>query len=550
MKPFLSLILILIASNLSYSQLSEEQIKQVDEIYVDWDKKDSPGAALGIIKDGKLIYSKGYGMANLEYDIPITNESVFRIGSTSKQFTAACIVLLSEQSKLNLDDKLSKYFPAFPKYANEITIQYLLNHTSGIRDYLTLEYLKGLRDSDYYEDEDILDLLANQSDVNFKPNSEFLYSNSGYWLLGQIVEKVSSLNMAEFAKKEIFEPLGMHNTHFHNDFQQIVKNRASGYKPVKDGFKIDMTTLNMIGDGGIFTSIEDMKLWDDAYYKSDILSESFWNSMTKRGILNNGEAITYASGLFVGDYKGLNSIYHGGAFVGFRANLVRFPDEKTTILQFANRSDGNPNRAFQVADVIFEDKISIPEITPNNSSKKTKTIKLSSKTIAEYEGHYWNEKSLYSRQIYFKNDTLWYERSNSRKSPLIAISKTSFKMLNVNSDIVVTFEVVDNNKMMSVTIIDDAPIESYSYVPVTRDVQYYETYLGEYYSEELDIIYELKLKEDKLHLFINGKDKSQLESIMKNLFDGDYGLLDFRSSESGDFLLQAGRVKNLKFVKK
>jgi len=288
-----------------------KESKAVDLIFSEWDKTDSPGCGLGIIKDGELIYVKGYGMANLEYDIPNSASSVFRIGSTSKQFTAACIVRLIEQGKLSFDDKLSDLYPDFPAYAKQITISHLLNHTSGIRDYLTLSYLKGLGDDDFYQDKDIMKWLVNQEELNFAPGEEYTYSNSGYWLLGQIVNKVAGMNMADYAKKEIFEPLGMSSTHFHNDHTEIVKNRASGYVPNGEGaYQISMTTLDMIGDGGIFTSINDIKKWDDAYYNSTVLSKEFWKMMTKQGVLNSGEQIDYASGLMISSFKGLKTVSH------------------------------------------------------------------------------------------------------------------------------------------------------------------------------------------------------------------------------------------------
>jgi len=190
--------LILLTAFSLYSALSFGQFKEseaIDKIFEDWNQPNTPGCALGIIQNGELVYAKGYGLANMEYDIPNSATSVFRIGSTSKQFTAASIVLLVEQGKLSLDDKLSDYFPAFPEFAKTITVRHLLNHTSGIRDYLQLSFLKGLGDDDYYTDENVMDWLVNQADLNFVPGEEFMYSNSGYWLLGQIVKEASGMNI-------------------------------------------------------------------------------------------------------------------------------------------------------------------------------------------------------------------------------------------------------------------------------------------------------------------------------------------------------------------
>ena len=357
----LCLALSFIMTSIAFAQIPEAD--QIDAVFKAWGNREVPGASLGIFKDGEILYSKGYGMANLEYNIPNDANSVFRIGSTSKQFTAACIVLLESEGKLSFDDPLSKFYPEFPEYAKKITVRHLLNHTSGIRDYLQLAYLKGYDDDTHYKDAEIMSWLVRQTSLNFEPGEEYLYSNSGYWLLGQIVEKASGSNMADYARNNIFRPLEMRDTHFHNYHNRIVKNRASGYAPHSSGaFMISMTTLDMIGDGGIFTSINDIKKWDDAYYNSEVLPADFWEKMTTQGVLNNGETIDYALGVFIEDYKGVKAIRHGGAFVGFRAELVRFPEHNLSIAVFANRADASPwDMADAVADILLKDVLKEPE---------------------------------------------------------------------------------------------------------------------------------------------------------------------------------------------
>jgi len=555
MKKYFPLLILCSFSVISFGQIKESQA--IDSIFTEWNKADVPGCALGIIKDGKLIYAKGYGMANMEYDIPNSASSVFRIGSTSKQFTAACIALLAEKGKLNLDNKLNQYFPDFPKYANSISIRNLLNHTSGIRDYLTISYLKGMSDDDYYLDSDIMKWLVNQSDLNFKPGEEFLYSNSGYWLLGQIVKEVSGKNMADFAQEEIFEPLGMSDTHFHNDHTQIVKNRASGYVP--DGnstYKISMTTLDMIGDGGIFTTINDIKKWDDAYYESSVLSTEFWSMMIQQGILNNGEVIDYASGLMISKYKGLKTVRHGGAFVGFRAELLRFPEQKLSIAIFANRGDANPSsKANQVADLVLKESFIDTKTTDQNPNdiKKEQFIKLSTIELEKFSSNYWNETDSYVRKIYVKNDTLRYYRNANSESDLMPISKNEFKMINVGADVIVNF---DNKEKHTMTVIVNGgkPGIFKEYEPVVYKKEGLAGFEGSYYSKELDVNYSIKLEGDSLILYINDSKKSPLECIMENLFSNDdYGMFQFKNNKEdkiSSFRLAAGRVKNLNFEKK
>ena len=221
----------------------DELTDNVDKLFSEWDKSDSPGCALGVIKDGQLIYKRGYGMANLEHGIPITSRSVFRIGSTSKQFTAMCVVLLEEERKLSLDDDIRKHIPGMPDYGHSITIRHLLHHTSGIRDYLTLLSLAGERDDDFLVDGEVVDLIARQKELNFKTGDEYLYSNSGYFLLSVIVKRVTGKSMRVYAEENIFKPLRMMNTHFHDDHTMVVKNRAAGYlrkppRPPPNGWRV------------------------------------------------------------------------------------------------------------------------------------------------------------------------------------------------------------------------------------------------------------------------------------------------------------------------
>jgi CubicO group peptidase (beta-lactamase class C family) len=321
------------------SSPGESVTARVDKLFAQWNKSDSPGCALGIVRDGQLIYKHGYGMANLDYSIPISPQSIFNIESMAKQFTAMGILLLAKQGKLSLDDDMQKYLPELPRYQSPITIRHLIHHTSGIRDYWDLVELAGMRGENVHLTEaDFLGLIARQKELNFKPGEEYLYSNSGYFLLGLIVKRVSGKSLREFAGEKIFKPLGMNNTQFVDDRTLVVKNRAAAYLPTGNGgFSAAIPTDDPVGDGGLYTTVEDLFLWDQNFYDNrlgggpDLITEEL-----SLGKLNNGEKIDYAFGLAVEEYKGLKTILHGGSGSGFAATMIRFPEQKFSVMCFCN----------------------------------------------------------------------------------------------------------------------------------------------------------------------------------------------------------------------
>ena len=245
--------------------------ERVDKLFAQWDKPGSPGCALGVVKDGEFIYRRGYGMANLDLDIPISSKTDFYICSTSKQFTAMSIALLVRDGKIALDDDIRKYLPEIPQYQSPITINDLIHHTSGLRDYLDLIELSGRSILDVSSDENFLKAIARQKKLNFKPGDEFSYSNSNYFLLSEIVKRVSGKSLRAFADERIFKPLGTANTFFHDNRGEIIKNRAFGYSPQKDGsFSVILTNFEGVGDGGLYTSVDDLLLWDRNFYDNKL----------------------------------------------------------------------------------------------------------------------------------------------------------------------------------------------------------------------------------------------------------------------------------------
>jgi CubicO group peptidase (beta-lactamase class C family) len=532
---------------------------RVDKLFASWDKPDSPGCALGVIQDGQFLYERGYGMANLEYDLPITSESVFRIGSTSKQFTAMCLLLLEEEGKLSLDDDIRKHLPEMPEYESPITIRHLLHHTSGIRDYLTLMSLAGERDDDFYVDGEVVDLLARQKELNFKPGEEHLYSNSGYFLLSVIVKRVTGQSMHAYAQEKIFAPLEMSQTHFHDDHTMIVENRASGYSPRRGGgFSISMTTLDMIGDGGIFTCVEDLLRWDQNFYHNQLgkARQELIARMTTPGTLNSGEKLDYALGLTVSDYRGLKMISHGGAFVGFRAEMIRFPEQRFSVIILANLSAINPSKlARQVADVYLAGILSE---TPSSAEDNPEFISLPESQLKEKEGIYYNRLEDRAWKVYFQEETLYVDTFSFRFR-LRPIGQMLFHSENSPYDMLVEFVKPSGGKppMMRVKR-EGAETQIFEAVhPERADLSQLKEYEGQYFSPELQVSYEIFLKKGQLFLRHQNpfKDYPRLPfiHIFKDKFRASsLGIDFFRNGKNQvvSLTMNAGRVRNIRFFKK
>ena len=328
----------------------------IDNVFADFNSE-TPGCALGVVQSGQLVYGRGYGMANLEHGIPINTTSVFRIGSVSKQFAAAVAALAAMEGYLDLEDPLQNWIPELPNYGEPLTLRHTLNHTSGLRDYITLMSLKGLRGDDFYTVAELLEVQALQEELNFPSGSEYLYSNSGYVLATEAVARAVGKPFKDYAEEVLFRPLQMSHSHFHDDHNHIVPLRADGYSPRGDGFRTNMTTLDMIGDGGVYTSIDDMVHWVTALEQDGIRS-GLTPILETRGVLNSGEEISYALGQSHGEHRGLATIGHGGSWVGFRADVLRFPSQGTSIVTLCNRADASPSgRAIQVADIVLAEHL-------------------------------------------------------------------------------------------------------------------------------------------------------------------------------------------------
>lgn len=352
------------AQSVIHSPDRYEQINPLFNFVLDGD----PGCSLGIIEQNRLSYEKNVGLANLDWRVPISTSSIFDIASVSKQFTATAIALLEIDGLLQIDDDVRKWIPDFKGYERPITIRHLLNHTSGIRDYLSLMNLAGIDFNNVFTEFDAVDLIVSQDALNFPPGDQFLYSNSGYLLAAHIVRLVTGQSLRSFLEERVFSPLGMTNTLIWDDNQEIVRERTTGYNFSSEKWEIDhLLNFQMGGDGQVLSSIEDLAKWDANFYQPAVGGTPLLDRLHTRGILNNGDTIDYALGLTVDEYRGLKRVMHTGSWGGFRANITRYPNQKTTFILLCNRSDGTQNlNVTNLADIVLADHFTEVSTTDMN----------------------------------------------------------------------------------------------------------------------------------------------------------------------------------------
>lgn len=348
---FFTLITFLIAIGNSYAQTENNISKKTDELISKYNKPNSPGLALSIFKNESIIYKSAMGIANLEYNIPITTATPFHVGSISKQFTLFSILLLEQEGKLSIDDNIRKYIPELNDFGYKITLKNLANHTSGFRDISDLTNLSGISDNDTFTNEQAVKLLTNQKNINFIPGEKFEYCNSGYILLAEIVKRVSGKSLAEFATERIFKPLKMNNSFFLDRSDKIIKNLAYSYYNENSTYHKNILNSTYVGSTGLITTVEDLSLWAQNFNTKTIGNDTIFNKMGEKSKLNNGEILSYALGQEVKNYKGFNVIFHGGGIASYRAYLLRIPEKNFSVSITSNDNDFNPlDIAYQLID--------------------------------------------------------------------------------------------------------------------------------------------------------------------------------------------------------
>lgn len=550
---------------LAVSTLAQPTNAKVDLLFKEWDRPNSPGCALGVIRNGKFVYKRGYGMADLDHGVPLTPQSVFYIASMSKQFTAASIALLVEQGKLSLEDDIRKYLPEMGKYERPIKIRNLIHHTSGIRDYIVLHYLRGLpsqpinSDAEMYEtmalttNEDVVKLITRQRGLNFLPGAESAYSNSNYILLAEIVKRVSGKPLSQFAEENIFKPLGMFHTHYYEDLMVVVKDRAIGYSPRSDGRFVPVRLNNgTVGPAGILTTVDDLLLWDRNFYQNKLGAggQHLLDLLLNEGSLNDGTKLHYTFGLYRYKYKGLKAIGHDGGFFGFKTSMNRFPDQKFTVICLCNsRNAPMDSLADEVTDIYLGDQFKLAP-SPTLASPEV-TVQLSPEELQKFAGIYWNPLTEGLWMLTVKEGKLIDPGAGG--SVLLPIDKNRFRVAGQPVELI--FETSPQGRILGMfKIIDGGKPQRYEpKVPVAPSPKDLAEYAGRYYSEEIEANYAFVIDQGELTLERQkAKSFPVTPTFADNFWNDQFGYVRFTRNAQGEvdgLLLTSGWIRRLRFVK-
>jgi CubicO group peptidase (beta-lactamase class C family) len=480
MKRLLSCLLLF--SSVTVSAQPMDTLSRLDQLFSRWNNA-TPGVAIAIQRGDRIIYNKAFGLADLEHNVPNTTETIFESGSVAKQFTATSILMLVAAGKLNLQDDVRKFVPELPVYEAPITIQHLLNHTSGLKDWGSVGSLSGWpRTSRIYTQDLALQIMSRQKSLNFKPGAQYSYSNSNYSLLVTIVERVSKKTLAQFTDSVFFKPLGMAHTQWRDNFRTVVPHRAIAYTGRENNYLQLMPFEHVHGHGGLLTTTGDLLKWNKLLETKQIVGEKVAAWRIQRGRLNDGTEISYAAGLFIGEVNGFTEISHSGATAGYRAWLACYPQKKLSVAILSNDASFR-NVPSQVAEIFLGKEVVARSNEPNHF------VELNEAEMKSWAGYY---KSVTDADVF----------SIDYRDQAVFSNHHALKILHKDTlylDHLYWIRTSSNDLILK------TPGESRKYVRVQApDVrkETLQSLAGTYVSEEAEATYHIKFENDalKVHL--------------------------------------------------
>ena len=510
---------------------------RIDALFKDYDNRTTPGCAVGIYGEGKVLYAKGYGLADLERPTPLTPTTLFDIASISKQFTAASLVLLAQEGKLALTDDIRKYLPEVPNYGRVLTLDHLLHHTSGLRDYNELLHLKGYHYEDVTGDEDALRVIARQRALSFPPGSQWRYSNTNYFLVALVVKRVTGKSLAEFAKERLFTPLGMSRSVFRDDHTAVLPGRALAYSPTdQGGFALDQSNWEQLGDGQVHTNVLELARWEENFYTPKVGGAALVEALQERGKLDSGADIPYGRGLILDTYRGVPRVSHSGGWAGYRSLLLRFPSRHVSVAMLCNRTDVQTSRAEKVADLVLEETFREAESRESKAQKPAPAVTpvLSADALGRYEGLYFSEGAQDVLRLARKEGALELA-IHGHDLPLQAAGGERF--MAPDSPLAVSFEgerLTLWRRQLAVGVFNRVE-------PVTLSAEDWKPLVGEYYSPELETTWRIAVKDGKAMLEGRALGAQPIEPSFADGFTTELGFLRMRRDGAGrpvGFVLQ------------
>lgn len=536
---FLTIVLPAVRSNCQpVSPAFRDTIQKIDQLFGGWGTQ-SPGGVLLVSRGGRVLYEKAYGMSDLEHDVINTPQTVFEAGSVSKQVTAAAVLLLVRQGKISLQDDIRKYFPDFPDYGESITVEHLLHHTSGLRDWGVVAGFGGWpRGSRVYTPAHVKEIIWRQKAINFKPGDEYSYSNSNYNMLTFLVEKVSGQSHQVFTEEHIFKPLGMMHTRWRFNFREVIPNRAIAYGLSRNQYVQNMPFENTFGHGALLTTVEDLEKWNQRW-RTAVLGEEL-NKLQETTIrLNSGKQITYAAGVVVDQFNGMKEISHSGATAGYRAWLAYYPNSQLSVVFLSNLAIADPVGIGKAVAGIF---LGQPRIEKKPLSYQPVAVSIADLSLVA--GLYVNHTGEDVQQLVLDKDSL---RLKSNKTALIPFGQSQFYL---PEGAVFLFN--SHGQLKQVTPRGDTLVYT-RVLPFDPDIKELNSFVGTYKSEEADVKVVASVRDGRLQVFLSPETLINLRpAYTDHFFDEEsvlYRVIRGKKNEVIGFTITSGRVRNLLFLK-